>query len=220
MLTVLFYFSGIIYAGYAIAAFLLYTGGIFSLIFSRIFMKERISKKNGIALAMVFFGVFIIMEPWSIKLNNITMGLLYSLLSGFCLGSSIFTRKLIFRKMKSEYPDVEINSDFVTGMVLFPAVMLIIVFTPLSLGDLVVLETNQWFLGLGLGFLPTAVAFSLYNYGVQNDKSGDKIILSYVEPIVASIINVFLLDVPAVTVIIGGICILAANVLIHAKVKQ
>ncbi|MHA1472598.1 MAG: hypothetical protein ACTSQW_05830, partial [Promethearchaeota archaeon] len=59
--------------------------------------------------------------------------------------------------------------------------------------------------------IPTALAFTLYNVGVKKDKGGNIIILSYFEPVMATINTAIFLQNLSIFTIIGGLFVLLAN---------
>ena len=62
-----------------------------------------------------------------------------------------------------------------------------------------------------LGLIPTALAFTLYNVGVKKDKGGNIVILSYIEPVMATINTAIFLKNLSIFTVIGGILILLSN---------
>jgi drug/metabolite transporter (DMT)-like permease len=199
--------------GPAIAAFLLYTGGVFALIFYRIFLKIRINTLNWIAFLIAVLGVAIILKPWEF-LGDLNYNILISLLSGVLLGMNITIRKKIYLKMEIINDSFKRSADFYIAMVLFPTSMLAILFLPFSFNDILNFTSLEWLFAILLGLIPTSLAFTLYNIGLQGDTNGDVIILSYIEPIIASIINAILISALEITVLVGGSIILIANIII------
>lgn len=210
---ILCYFIGISSVGPAIAAFLLYTGGIFALIFYRFFLKITINAKNWIAFLIAIIGVAIILKPWNI-IASFNYNILISLCSGVLLGINITIRKVIYIKMEKIDDSYDKSADFYIAMVLFPTLLLAILFLPFSLGEIAIFTHVNWLVAILLGLIPTAIAFTCYNMGLQGDTNGDVIILSYIEPIVASIINALILSTLEITIIIGGMIILIANIIV------
>ncbi|GAH89681.1 unnamed protein product [marine sediment metagenome] len=54
----------------------------------------------------------------------------------------------------------------------------------------------------------------LYNIGVKNDKGGNIVIISYFEPIMATILMVIIFGTLSIFTIIGGSLILTANMIV------
>lgn len=216
---ILCYFTGISSIGPAIAAFLLYTGGVFALIFYKIFLKIEISTKNWVAFLIAVAGVAIILKPWEMT-GPFDFNILISLLSGVLLGINITIRKVIYKKMDKIDDTYKKSADFYIAMVLFPTSLLAIMFLPFSLNEIVNFTSLNWLFAILLGLIPTAIAFTCYNMGLQGDTNGDVIILSYIEPIIASIINAFIISALEITVILGGLIILLANLIILFNKKS
>ncbi|MHA1898699.1 MAG: hypothetical protein ACTSU2_15010, partial [Promethearchaeota archaeon] len=107
--------------------------------------------------------------------------------------------------------------NLLIGTALIRTLFLVIFFLPLSYELLYELNALQWFAGFMLGTLSGGVAFSLYNFGLIKDKQGDVIILSYIEPVVATIINICFLGGISYLVIVGGVIVLLSNLIIILK---
>lgn len=204
-LVVFLYFWNITLTGYAFAAFLLYTSGIFLLIFLVITKEEKISKINFLSFILAIAGISIIMEFWTgeILLLGITVGIF----SGFCLGILIFFKKKIY-KIRGK---VNSNGNFDVFLTLWSTLFLIFPFIPLGITDLFRITFTDLVIILMLGLIPTALAFTLYNVGVKKDKGGNIVILSYFEPVMATINTAIFLKNLSIFTIIGGVLVLSAN---------
>ncbi len=211
-LVIYFYFITINTSGYAIAAFLLYTGGIFFIFFVMITKTEHISKITILSFALAIAGVAIIMEFWTEQGQYI--GLFTGLLSGLTLGTLTFYKKRIYVKRKTMEFKLEERGDFDMFLAWFPTLFLVVLFLPLGGSDLGRLTTLDLIYAILLGLIPTAIAFTLYNVGVKNDKGGNIVILSYFEPIIAMINTIIFLGALSIFTIIGGAFIVVANVII------
>jgi DME family drug/metabolite transporter len=217
--TVFFYFATMITSGLSIGAFLLYTGGIFALFFMRLFLKDTITTKKWVCFGIAIIGVGIIMQPWKEFDPNQFVGFVLGIISGVFLGCNILSKKLIFRKMEKIDPTYQSKPEFYIGMVLFSTTILTLLFIPFGFGSLLVFTPIHWTVAIFLGLIPTAIAFTLYNFALKMDTSGDIIILSYVEPIVASIIDLVMNGGLPTPIIIGGVLILLANIIMTYKRK-
>jgi len=65
-----------------------------------------------------------------------------------------------------------------------------------------------------LGLIPTALPFVLNNIAVKHDKGGDIIILSYLEPVMATINTALFSQSLTIYIIIGGSIIVIANIIV------
>jgi len=208
-LIIFFYFVNITISGYSLAAFLLYTGGIFFILFLFITKEEKVSKINLLSFILATVGVAIIMEFWRGTVEY--LGIIYGILSGLTLGILIFYKKKVYNKRdRNDLPKVA-NLDIFLAW--WPSLFIVVMFLPLGAVDLLKFDFIDLIFSLILGLFPTAIAFVLYNVGVKNDKGGNIVILSYIEPIVATIWSVVLLQSISIFTIIGGSLIILANII-------
>ncbi len=206
------YFMNIVISGYAIAAFLLYTNGIFVLGFLIIFKIEKVSRATIISFILAIIGVAIIMEFWNgFQLSS---GVILGVLSGLTLAILIFGKKIIYRERDNDTTLINSNGNFDTFLAWWPTLFIVIMFLPISGAELVNLTIIDLIFALILGLLPTALAFALYNVGVKNDKGGNIIILAYLEPVMATINNIIFQQDFSIFVILGGALILIANIIV------
>jgi DME family drug/metabolite transporter len=207
-----FYFFTIISYGYAIAAFLLYTSGIFVLIFIIITKMNKVSKITIMSFILAIIGVAIIMEFWNGLI--ITLGLITGILSGLTLAIFVFYKKIIYNKRNNIKIELKAEGDFDTFLAWWHVLFLIFVFLPIGFLDLLKLTFLELIIAILLGLISTALAFTLYNVGIKNDEGGNIIILSYIEPVVATILAVLILRTLSIFTIIGGSMILCANFIV------
>ncbi|MFX0031322.1 MAG: DMT family transporter [Candidatus Hodarchaeota archaeon] len=211
-LVIFLYFLNISITGYAFAAFLLYTSGIFLLLFLIITKEEKISKINIISFFLAIIGVAIIMEFWNVNLMSI--GILLGILSGINLALLVYSKKKIYNYRMKNQQEFKFKGNFDIFLSWFSTLLLIIFFLPLGMVELINLNLVDIFISILLGLIPTALAFTLYNVGVKNDKGGSIVILSYFEPVMATINTAIFLKNLSIFTIIGGTLILAANIII------
>jgi len=206
------YFLSITLYGYAIAAFLLYTSGIFVLLFIILTRMEKVSKINIVSFALAILGVGIIMEFWNSP--PLSLSLMIGISSGIALSFFIFYKKIIYNKRKTLEQELKAKGDFDIFLAWWHALFLIFIFLPFGASELPKLTYIEWMFAVLLGLIPTALAFTLYNIGVKNDKGGNIIILSYVETVVATINTIIFLNTFSIYTIIGGVLIILANIIV------
>lgn len=206
------YFESIILTNYAIAAFLIYINGIFVLILLVATKLERVAKINILSFILAIIGVAIIMEFWTGQ--GLTLGILLGILSGVILAIQIYFMKRIYIFREKNPTKIKTKGNIDILLAWWPTLFIIFFFLPVGVLDLarVTAIDASWIIILGL--IPTALAFVLYNIGIKNDKGGNIIILSYFEPVVATINTVIFLQTFSIYTIIGGSLILLANILI------
>ena len=211
--TIALYFLCISALGLAVAAFLLYLGNLFAVLFMRLFLKEPLSKITYTSYGLAVAGVVLIMQPWSSATFNVAI--LLGIGSALVLGVQNVSKRMIFRVIEADTregkPTVQEAS---AGLAWFTVLGLAVTFS------------FQWFLegaamvtwaailpGILLGLIPTALAFTLFNIGIQADRSGNVLILSYIEPFVAAIMGAVVLGRFSVFVLVGGSCIIVGNII-------
>lgn len=206
------YFTAIQEMNLSIAAVLLYTGPAFVTLMSRVFFKEWLTPQKVIALIGTFVGCIFVIGLFPLNTELFTLyGLLVGLGSGF--GYALYS---IFGKVAlSSYSSLTTTLyTFVFATVaLLPTSGLLINFT-----DWFTVEAL--FISIGLGALPTVLAYLLYTKGLEHVESSKASIAATVEPVVASLIGVFIFhDVLTIWQFIGMLFVLSAVLLIHVKSK-
>lgn len=211
-LMVISYLSSILLLGFAIPAFLLYTSGIFLLLLLVITKEESISKITSFSFFLALIGVGLIMEFWKDGILNIYIFL--GLFSGLSYGISIFYKKKIYNERKRKEQEVRVAGNFDIFFAWFSTLFFIFIFLPFGIFDIFKITTLDLIYFLGLGLIPTMIPFILYNYAVKNDKGGNIVILSYSEPIVATLISIIFSQTLSIFTIIGGTLIIIANFIV------
>lgn len=204
------YFTAIEEVSLSIAVILLYTGPAFVVILSRIFFKEPMTSRKVGALVLTLLGCVLVVKVFPIGIDHISWyGMLVGLGSGF--GYALYS---IFGKhaLKKYHPLTVIVYTFVFASV----VMLPVSGSTISAADLQ--STHIWMNIMGLGFLPTALAYYLYTMGLSMVESGRASIAATVEPLVATLLGVFVFgDVLTALQVVGMLLVLAAVMLIQLK---
>lgn len=78
------------------------------------------------------------------------------------------------------------------------------------------MDPNVLFYAFGLVLLPTAFAYIIYTYGLNHTEASNASILTTIEPIVATVIGIFVFhEAFSYVQMIGMACIIGAVVLIQ-----
>ncbi len=204
------YFTTIEEVSLSIAVILLYTGPAFVVVLSRIFFKEPITSRKLGALFLTLLGCVFVVKVFPIGAEHISWyGILVGLGSGF--GYALYS---IFGKhaLKKYHPLTVITYTFVFAS----AVMLPVSGITIPVSNLQ--SVHVWMNIFGLGFFPTALAYYLYTMGLSLVESGRASIAATVEPLVATLLGVFVFNDVLTAFQLVGIClVLAAVVLIQFK---
>lgn len=177
------YFTAIGELSLSVAVILLYTGPAFVVLLSRLFFGETLTFLKVISLCITAVGCVLVIEVFPLSVNELTLyGVTVGLGSGF--GYALYS---IFGKHALEkYSSLTV----ITYTFVFASIVLV----PTS-G--VGMEPNQftsadiWLNILGLGILPTVIAYLLYTKGLSMIESSRASIAATVEPVVATLLGVF-----------------------------
>ena len=206
------YFRLITISSLSVAAVMLYTAPVFVMLMSAVLFRERITPVKVIALAATVVGCAFVtgiaggvhMTPFAILLG-LGAGFGYALYS-------IFGRYALQRG----YHSFTIN--FYTFLFTSIAVL------PLSdLGKLAEVCTSgvPMFLFSALcGFVTTALPYIVYNFGLAEVETGQAAIIASIEPVVATLIGVFLFrETLTPGNLIGIVLVLGAIILCNIEKK-
>lgn len=201
------YFTAIEEASLSVAVMLLYTGPAFVVFLSRLFFNEIITLQKTIALLVMLSGCVLVVQLFPISEHSIsTFGIIVGLGSG--LGYALYS---IFGKVAlRSYSSMTI----ITYTFVFASLALIPTSGIYIDSSLLLKMDNLWPI-IGLGLLPTALAYLLYTIGLSKIETGKASLTATVEPVVASFIGVTIfgdilsaLQVFGIILILGGVVIL------------
>lgn len=191
-----------------VATALLYTAPAFVTILSYFLFRERFTLTKIIALFGTFLGTCLVVGliPFSleaIQFNAILFGL------GSGLGYSLYS---IFSKFAlRKYSSLQITMFTFT----FASIALL-PFFPYSEKGHLLMDVSVLMYAFGLGFLPTAFAYIIYTHGLHYTEASKASILTTVEPVVATIIGIFIFHEPFSGIqMLGMLCIIGAVILIQ-----
>ncbi|MGR6117735.1 DMT family transporter [Aeribacillus composti] len=165
----------------SIATILLYTAPAFVTIISRVVFKELLTTKKFLSLLLTFIGCSLVIGIFQNSNTAISFnGLIMGLGSGF-----FYALYSIFGKIAL----VKYDSLTVT---LYTFIFASIVVTPLSeLWEIAHLfkHVEIWLNIIGIGFLSTVIAFTLYTKALNTIEASRASIIATIEPVVASIVG-------------------------------
>lgn len=212
------YFKTIIEIGTSIAVILLYTSPIFVLLFSVFLFKEKITWIKILALIMTFAGCILVTGIAGGK-DSIT---LKGFLIGICAGIGYALYSVFSRYALARYNPMTVTFyTFVfSGISVIPFCH-ISGLKPLLFNSAVGVQFSTmkiWLLVIGISLFCTVLPYILYTKGLSGLETSKAAILVTVEPLVGSLIGIFLWKEPAnAAKIIGIICIFAAVIMLGLK---
>lgn len=195
-----------------VATALLYTGPAFVFIISFFLFKEPFTRVKTISLMFTLFGTALVVGliPFDLEAFQIS-SILFGLGSG--LGYALYS---IFSKFALK----KYTSLMITTYTFTVAAIALIPFFPYSEKGALLFEPTVLLYAFGLGFLPTAFAYIIYTYGLNQTEASKASILTTVEPVVATLIGVFIFkEIFTFIQIIGMACIIGAVIIIQYKRK-
>lgn len=176
------YFTSINLMDISIAVILLYTSPAFVAVLSYIFLKEKITGRKIIAVCGTVAGCILIAGVGGgsgLSLIGVVTGL------GAGLGYALYSIFGKFALQKYEPFTVTLYTFVTASAVLLPITRL---WEKASL----FLQPEVLFLGLGLGLLPTVLAYFLYTWGLEKTESSKAAVMATIEPVVAIFMGVAL----------------------------
>lgn len=180
------YFSAINQMNLSLAVILLYTSPAFVTILSYLFLKEKMNSTKILSLAGTIVGCVLVA---GVNLTSAAplhpIGIITGLGAGF--GYALYT---IFGKFAlKKYPTytVTLYTFLIASITLLPLTNLWKKVNLLMNGEVLLY-------GIGLGLVPTVIAYLLYTKGLEKTDSSKAAIIATVEPVVATILSVFLYE--------------------------
>ncbi|MBE6361212.1 MAG: EamA family transporter [Treponema bryantii] len=204
------YFSTILESGASIAVILLYTSPIFILLLSAILFKEKITKIKLFALILTFVGcIFVTGIGGENHLS--AKGLFIGLCAGFGYALySIFSR---FALKKYKPLTVTFYTFVFSSISLLPFCNVVEICSSFS-------EKSLLFL-IGIALVCTVLPYIFYTFGLSGLETGKAAILVTVEPLVGSLIGIFVWkETLDMLKLIGIIMIFIAVILINLNCKS
>lgn len=203
-------FTAMTVTSVSIAWILLYTGPAFVTILSRFVLKEPFTKRKATALSLTFFGCALVIGVIPDFNGSVSLyGLIVGLGSGF--GYALYS---IFGKFAADkYEPLTITAyTFVfASAVLIPTTGL---WTKID----VLLRPEVLLYAISLGMFPTVLAYILYTTGLARIESSRASITATVEPIVATLIGLFVFgETLNVWQFAGVLLVLIAVVIVQEK---
>ncbi|MCI2256683.1 EamA family transporter [Domibacillus sp. PGB-M46] len=185
----------------------------FTLILARLFLKEKLTARNIIALLLATFGVIITIE-WDNQMGNYLWGIL--VLAGAAVSWALLSVSV--KEAAHKFSSVEIT----TYGVFFALIMT----TPFAVWELqskeILFQNTAVILGvIYLGVVSTAGAFFLWNKGMELMDAGTGSLFFFFQPIVGAFLGWLLLNEHiGINFVIGGFLILVGIFVITSKPKN
>ncbi|SFD84026.1 Threonine/homoserine efflux transporter RhtA [Lentibacillus persicus] len=195
------------------ATALLYTGPAFVTVLSFLLFQEPLTKPKITALLITLIGCALVVGLIPINLDTFHMGsILFGLGSGF--GYALYS---IFSKFALK----KYTSLSITAYTFIAAAVSLLPFFPYQKKLPLLADPAVLFYAVGLGFLPTAFAYIIYTYGLNKTEASKASILTTIEPVVATLVGVFIFQEAFSGVqFLGMACIIGAVIIIQISSRK
>jgi drug/metabolite transporter (DMT)-like permease len=213
-LTVIFQFGSIVAgAPVAIVVLLLYTQPIWTIIISKFFYKEKIIKKDVIALIPAILGVLILVNPWSLRAIGNPTGVILALCGGLALSGWITVGNHVGKSKIDPY--VSKFMETILEIVLITAILLATSFV-IKRPDIVEFRLNWsiqiWAALILFSLITQVINHVLYLKGSKVVPATEAGIIMLLEPVSGAILAaLFLNQAITLNIFVGGVLILIAN---------
>ncbi|GLB57929.1 DMT family transporter [Cytobacillus sp. NCCP-133] len=199
------YFTTINEINISMAVVLLYTSPAFVTVLSFVFLKEKVNMKKITAVAGTIVGCILIAGLSSGESKITFLGILTGLGSG--LGYALYT---IFGKfaLRKYHPfTITLYTFLVAAAALIPV-------TGLWTKAELFLSGKVFLLSIGLGFIPTVMAYFVYTWGLEQTEGSKAAVIATVEPLVAMLLGIALYGESLNAIQIAGTLLILGSVVI------
>lgn len=207
------YFSAMNYTSLAVAAVLLYTAPVFVMLMSLLLFREKLTARKVLALALAFGGCVLVCGLGFDAAVSLP-GLLLGIGSGFFYALySIFGRYAIDRGYHAW------TLTFYTF--LFCALGAVPLTDWSILYRTVAADSGLWLWFLGMGVVTAFLPYVLYSLGLEHMESSRASILASIEPVIGTLVSVFVFH-EAITVggVLGIVLVLLAVAILSAPKQR
>jgi drug/metabolite transporter (DMT)-like permease len=200
-----FLFSSMKLIPIAVSVLLNYLAPIFVALLAPVFLKEKIKVAAIISLTLSMVGVILIFHEQIHGGSMSILGVVYGLLSGLCYAIFI----LISKKIRRQYPSYILASYTYSFTLIFLSIIVYSTLHTIYIGE------EALPLLLLIGFINTAFAVTIYFHGLGLIEAQKAVILTYLEPLSATIFGVlFLGQTPSIQLVVGGALIILSGYIV------
>ena len=203
----------------AIVVLLLYTQPLWTVIFSKLFLQEKITKNKVLTIILVLAGVIVLVNPFSITNIGNLSGMIVALIGGISLsGWIVYGRKSGLKK----YNYITTTFGYVIFMLLFLIISYPIIYLFTQDPSIIRLSPDlpiiMWCYLFVFMIISELMPYLLFFRGVKKVPASSAGIILLLEPVIASFLAVALLNQPiTLNMLLGGSVILISNYLVIYK---
>jgi drug/metabolite transporter (DMT)-like permease len=188
------------------ASLLVNTAPIFTALLAIAFLKERLSLRRWVGIAVSFTGVVLI-TGGEAKGLSVDWGALLILLSAVCISVWMILQKPYLKK----YSPVQL-----TTYIIWVGTIFLLPFLPSLIKAVPTAPLSATIAAVYLGIFPSAIAYATWAYVLAQIPASRAATLLYLVPVLAIIVAwVWLQEIPTVLSLIGGAIVLSGIVLVN-----
>lgn len=208
----IFLFESYRYTSIATATLCYYMAPVFVVAAAPIFLKERLTLKSVICIVVALAGMFLVSGA-SLGSATDIYGILFALAAAVLYASVIICNKKMGKIAAETRALLQL---FVAGITVLPYALI-----TNDIGK-VTLSTEAVILLFIIGIVHTGLAYAMTLGSVAKVEAGTVAVLSYIDPIVAILLEAVLINkaLPTVTVTLGAILILGATSAASIKTRR
>ena len=198
VMLVSFYIAAIQLIPMGMAALLLYMAPVYVIPIAYL-TGEKIEPKVFVSLPLSIIGLFLMLMP----AGSLNIGVVFGFLAGLCYAFYFF----VIKRLREWMPSLEITTIYlgISSLILLPCIFI----QPIATLNF------QWLVGLGL--FPTAIAFTLFNFGLKYCRISEGPLLALAEPVAASVFGFIVFGETFTGIQIVGILLVLTGVGIALK---
>ena len=210
------YFESINLTSLAVAAILLYTAPIIVMIASIFLFKEKFTPKKALALILAFAGCILVSGIATGDANVSPYGIFMGFLSALTYALYTIFGKFALKKHHSFTVTAYAFAIGGIGSFIFaPPASFVPAFENAESVTVLLLKL------VATGFCTAFLPFLFYTLGLKKIEAGKASVMASVEPMVASLVGIFVLREPTdIYSVIGILSILAAIIILNLKEKN
>lgn len=166
-----------------IATALLYTAPAFVIIISYFLFKESLTKFKLMSLFLTLIGSALVVGLIPLDVDNIPF---ITIFFGLCSGIGYALYSIFSKFALRTY-----SSLTITAYTFFVATIALLPFFPYKEKLSLLFDPKALMFAFGFGLLPTTLAYLIYTAGLNRTEASKAAIISTIEPVVATLIGIF-----------------------------
>ena len=205
------YFAAIKASSVSTAVILMYTAPIFVLIYSVLFLGEKLDFLKGMSIFFMIIGCALVSGMVG-GMKFSLLGVLFGMASGISYSAyNIFTKILTLHKVNTYTVS---NYNFI-----IMSIVGLLVSNPSQMLSLTVASPDSIVIIISLGLFTCILPYVFYNTGLSTIPAGTATALGIIEPLSATLLSVLFIDEKLTIPLIVGMLLIVMAVIILAKHK-